>query len=773
MTGSLTDGIDGVVGANGNDIIQGYLDGTDDTLQVFDVIDGGAGIDTLSVMIADSVSTTIAETVAVENLSLKLTDTAANGTVTLDMTLVDGLQNVAVSMLSPDADGELNLNNLEADLDVISITGKDNDANSGSSDFDLYVNTSDATQLSVGTLSLNNLEGSVSVDIENLTNIPVLSLTNISLNDSGDISLVVKDTVGTGSDDTLVINATNAGAMNFVDWEEVDISLFNETGDGVIENLTITTAGTRGSSLSIDGTTSLENVTVSGSGDLALWLSDSNEVSVFDASGLAGDLSSELSNTVDATITLGAGNSWFGIDAYDTDTTDTNVVTTDLEAGAGSDWIDIGGGMSDGMVINVDTGAGNDWVDLNTAGNTETITLGAGDDIFRLNATLDNADDTVAGGDGVDMLILDAAELTADNGAALTGFEILIADGSGTYDLDHLSGITTLVAGAIDQYGYGPDAWWDPEETVDYWDVTGNSDVLFDNVAAGVALVLNYNNNQTVEVDLKTDGAANTLLVTIGNETSDVSIGGATTDGLIANDIETLTINSTGWDGDTNDTISDNTIVNLSATDMTKLVVTGASNLTITNLDTGAADTAALAQIDASAFTGNLVFGEASNTTSAMQVQLGSGDDVYSGTMLGDTINAGAGADTIALGATAETDTLIFEAGDSGIGSMDLITNFISGEDTIDLGAFGFTGTLGSAIIAKGDLDPVANYDADTSITDFFVSAGVQRGVAYATDGMDTHVFVDANGDGDFTSAADLVIQLTGTATVTLADFGF
>ena len=332
-----------------------------------------------------------------------------------------------------------------------------------------------------------------------------------------------------------------------------------------------------------------------------------------------------------------------------------------------------------------------------------------------------------------------------------------------------MGGHQGLVAGAIDQYGYGPDAWWDPEETVDYWNITGNADVLFDNVAAGVALVLNMSNTQTVEVDLKTDGAANTLLVTIGNETSDVAIGGGTTDGLIANDIETLTITSIGSDGTG---VSDNTIVNLSATDMTKLVVTGASNLTITNLQGGVASTVALAQIDASAFTGNLVFGEASNTTSAMQVQLGSGDDVFYGTLLGDTINGGAGADTITLGTTAETDTLIFEDGDSGIGSMDVITNFISGEDTIDLGAFGFAGTLGSAIIAKGDLDPVTNYDADTSITDFFVAAGVQRGVAYATDGVDSHVFVDANGDGDFTAADDLVIQLTGTATVTLADFG-
>ena len=67
-----------------------------------------------------------------------------------------------------------------------------------------------------------------------------------------------------------------------------------------------------------------------------------------------------------------------------------------------------------------------------------------------------------------------------------------------------------------------------------------------------------------------------------------------------------------------------------------------------------------------------------------------------------------------------------------------------------------------------------------TSIASFFVDTGVQRGVAVVSGdfsdlggtGTDTLVFIDSSGDGNLTTADDMVV-LAGVATVALADFGF
>jgi hypothetical protein len=108
--------------------------------------------------------------------------------------------------------------------------------------------------------------------------------------------------------------------------------------------------------------------------------------------------------------------------------------------------------------------------------------------------------------------------------------------------------------------------------------------------------------------------------------------------------------------------------------------------------------------------------------------------------------------------------------------AMDTVTAFISGQDSIDLGAFAFAGTAKSGLYAKGAFVSATALLADAAaagITGFFNDGTANRGVATQTDTGDTFVFVDANKDGNFTAGTDLVIKLSGTATITLADIGF
>jgi len=144
----------------------------------------------------------------------------------------------------------------------------------------------------------------------------------------------------------------------------------------------------------------------------------------------------------------------------------------------------------------------------------------------------------------------------------------------------------------------------------------------------------------------------------------------------------------------------------------------------------------------------------------------------------GSTINAGKGGDVVTITAAAGTgtgavDTLIINAGDSKIGYTDtnndkafttaadaelydIVTGFTSGEDTIDLGSFGFTGTKASALAGPSLTEAAAVnlVDGDTtSIASFFVDTGVQRGVAVVSGdfsdlggtGTDTLVFIDSD----------------------------
>jgi serralysin len=88
----------------------------------------------------------------------------------------------------------------------------------------------------------------------------------------------------------------------------------------------------------------------------------------------------------------------------------------------------------------------------------------------------------------------------------------------------------------------------------------------------------------------------------------------------------------------------------------------------------------------------------------------GSGNDIISGGGGKDVITGGGGADALEGGTNADTFVYL-SATDSGVGSADTIEHFVSGQDHIDLSAFGIA-------IADVTLTPAGDWttvDIDTN----------------------------------------------------------
>ncbi|MGH8680798.1 MAG: VWA domain-containing protein, partial [Burkholderiales bacterium] len=138
----------------------------------------------------------------------------------------------------------------------------------------------------------------------------------------------------------------------------------------------------------------------------------------------------------------------------------------------------------------------------------------------------------------------------------------------------------------------------------------------------------------------------------------------------------------------------------------------------------------------------------------------GSGDDIIYGQEGDDTLNGGAGADSM-NGGSGDDRFDYTAANDSMLSAMDVLMGFTAGGTTDEIGltAFAFTGAAAAAI---KQTSPGSFTLSDS--TDFFDDGGDDRGVVVEYNGGNAQVYVDANADGDFTTADDAVIQVNGVA---------
>ncbi len=155
-------------------------------------------------------------------------------------------------------------------------------------------------------------------------------------------------------------------------------------------------------------------------------------------------------------------------------------------------------------------------------------------------------------------------------------------------------------------------------------------------------------------------------------------------------------------------------------------------------------------------------------TPFADHLQGSAGDDIITGGAGADTLTGGGGINhfiyknsgTIGAGASNK---------DSTVSAMDHITDFVSGVDIIEVNGFGFSAASTAAVTAtnlkakpftSGD---VAGYFADGNVVHF----------EKQTTTVSAQIYIDANKDGSFEAASDIVIHLDHSKGVTNLDFQF
>lgn len=685
QTFTLTVNQDSLTGTAGNDTFNAGAaqDGAGtliNTLQNVDVIDGGAGTDTLAV--THAAAATVAATIKnIENINVRFADA-------------------------------------KADLNLGNATGV------------TTINVADSTTAgvvtgvgAVGTISVKSQNQNASFDGSTAT---TLALTLDTFGKSTASNTVDLGTVAAAKATTLNATLNNAYAI------------INSTAADAVTTLSIAATGTNTLSL-VDSGAKVTAATVTGAGSVDLTATAlTGALTKFDGAAATGAIKVAIQSTKAAVITTGSG-----ADVVDVDTTVTAQTT-------------------------VDTGAGND-----------AVYVGAQLGSFK----------SVAGGEGTDIInITDADTWTTANAALISGFETLdVSGGSNGKGAGYDQALVAFSTVQIDEAINGT--------LVGNVTLTNVADTSTLNIASKAKTDANFTTTKDVTVTLK-DAAGTTAKGTAESTTVNVTIndgnkddaadGNVTIVKYTAAGVENVTVNSVVGTTDGGTTgVKDNaysTTFTAAVLDSVEtLTLTGTTDIVFTAL-TNTGNT--LTKVNAGAASGDITL-DASAITTQVAYTGSSGVDTYTATN-GGSIYGGAGNDQITLtaaGAGGKADTIILKAAgdvsfkdanaDSKIdaAAVETITNFITAAaavanteeaDVLDVTTFAFSGYARSAVNKGALANSVEGGSFATSITDFFADAAGDRGVAYGTNGGATYVFVDADKDGNWSSATDVAIKLAG-----------
>jgi len=380
-----------------------------------------------------------------------------------------------------------------------------------------------------------------------------------------------------------------------------------------------------------------------------------------------------------------------------------------------------------------------------TGTNFETITLGTGDDTLKVGATqisqtIASAKVNFNGGAGTDIIALGAQDLTATNflnGATtstdvVTNFETLTAtigaatgataNATRSIDANVISGITTIQGELDNQATTTADALGE-DITLAVSDLIAGQTVKASG-ARGDSHVGNQN-HITLDMDSPTGTSDKVIFESVASSaaTAHVNLFGVltvntTSVSSVDEKVEILEIKASNPNVTT--TVG-TTIEDVHAASTATINITGASNLTINNIesyDSSAADTT-VTTIDASAFTGNLTLG--TSTASFMDtpaddvtLTLGTGTNtIYTLATLGsgDSIIGTLGsADTLHLtgGFTAPTavtdiETLQYTSGSSTSNSLEVFTGYTTLDVTNSTVSSTLSKLLDTGVTVKSD----------------------------------------------------------------------
>lgn len=581
--------------------------------------------------------------------------------------------------------------------------------------------------------------------IANLGTVATLAVKNqnqdVTFDDSTAATLgLTLDTFGKNVGGVIAVNTVDLGAATAAKATTLNLTANNayavidSTKADAVTTVTIAATGTNQVSF-VDSGKAIKSATITGAGSVDLTPTAlTGALATFNASAAEGAIKANIQSSALATVTTGKGD---------------DVITMDTTVTAGT-----------------------------------TVNLGAGNDTLLTGALLGKFA-KVDGGEGTDTInITDGSKLDATNAKLINGFEVLdVGGGTGNYDVS-LNNFATV---QIDEAVVGA--------------LAGAVD--FKNAADSFTL--------TVASKAKTDAdfaVGKAITVTGKDYTGTTALGTAETFTLVANmrdgnkddgadgNIDANTITVAGVEHlvvESNVSTLDGGSKALNAAQHTltaKFVATEAETLTIkgaASVDLSSVTTiGVVTKVDATASTGNVTIDLSAHTKSV--AYFGSeGIDTYKASTIGDNIYTGKGADIVTLAAAvrdtfvlkAATDSQIGDtdksgkitlAGDEakgGVQQIDTITGFSGAggltDDRLDVTNFAFSGAQRGVVDASAIVTATTDL---TSIADLFAAPAGDRGLAFATDGTDTWVMVDANKDGNFTAADDLIIKLVAVTSL-------
>lgn len=591
-------------------------------------------------------------------------------------------------------------------------------------------------------------------------------------------TLTTADTINGGAGtDTLsltVQGATNAiwPAANISNIERLLISDRHTGGSNSLYNLSgvtgLTTVASNVSNGSVsftglqagttvamigDGATALGNISVNGSGNVAVNLlisggtkgtptisnTGSATTATINSTGAAntlGQVTLTTSNFSITSLTINAATDLkAALNAFDYTSTSTLTVT-----GAGK--VDLGKATSQyfiGSTINASANSGG----LTTAvsASIKNFVGSSGDDRLYGTSRLINPV-SIDGGVGIDTV--STRLIDSNNAADFKNFEVLDLTGGvnngGALDVSQMT-VSTITGVLLD------------------------GDTVSDVTLSGLSLspsgfnvnVTGNSGNRVTTLNFNDVSATNDVL----NYTFNPTLTTAAYAGTVRSDgIETININSGGISGANN---------SLAITDdaLKSLVITGDRALNVTvNAQNGIAGVSQLTSIDGSAATGSLqvtLSTPSAAVQSALSIKTGSGSDYIKVSTssvagsVGSTVTTGTGTDTIVLTTAIARDTNAVQ--------FTTITDYALGDRI----SFSNTLSFNSAQVSFG-ATPTSLSEALTQ-----ASLGVATNTArWFTYDSNTYIVDNADGVAGF-SSGDIVVKLSGTVNLSTAtaQFGF
>lgn len=754
QTFMLTVGADNFTGTAGNDTFTAAQVAGGDTWTVGDVLDGGAGNDTLNVTETSLIATPTAATVKnietanlISGATVSVDASGWTGLTALNVTATGGTTATGVTAAATTA-VDLTSTGAAAGAETVvvnggstvSVTAKNNVADT------IVVG---GTTAAAGAVTVTSTGGTATGDTAGTITVTGGSKVTVTQN-AGNAAATGNNTVGgavtvngnasttevtvnqTKSATGLTATATVPGAVGYTAGGVTitDANAASATAAGTITTVSLNSFGDNaGGTVSTINSGALTTLNLSGNAIGAGLTVTQGALTTPTVTTQALNLNGFTTGAGAGVITLGAPIKTLNVTSSTAASTIKSLVAAGVETLniAGDAKVTLTGqtlaalkdvvvtntaGASLGTAlaagVNFTGGAGADSVTL-TDEFTKAITLGAGDDTLTIvdtdaDGVLAGTGGSVAAGDGIDTIVLTGATAAAVSANAtfnskFTGFEALTvtAGGAATINLAGVNNVATVntsgQTGALVLNSFVSGG------TVNLTGATGvGGDVQ--------AVITNAALNPADVVNFKLTNSTNNV----------VDFGKITAAG-----VETINI-STVDAGTAADTAATLDVALLTADTATKIVVSGNNGL-----DLSASVAAKVTTFDASGVVGNSADDTAANlavkytsdnntATDTVSITGGAGNDTLIGNAAKDTIVGGAGNDTIdgkagvdTLTGGAGVDTFVIGAGEAGITGAEKITDFsiALGGDKLDLAtttlianvtAANVTGAVGGAV---------------------------------------------------------------------------